>query len=294
MRKIDDCIQPTESGRLESGKFGLVRENGRRFHEGVDIKSFLKGKNKIPTDTVHAAMDGEVVYVNASANGSSYGCYIILKHEYFLTLYAHLASINVAVGKKVKAGEKLGILGTTSNCVKIPNERAHVHFEIDFQIGDGNSFGKWYSANYSDKNAHGAYNGLNLIGIDPIFYIEKIIKGTKLSDLLIGEREAMTIQIASAHIPQFLHQYAPLVAQGIDLTKPAKGWKIEFTWFGLPKKWTPLDRVDAKAPKLKLISYRKSLQANAILRDVLKIEKGVVAIGSRTISVLKKMGFDVF
>jgi hypothetical protein len=91
-----------------------------------------------------------------------------------------------------------------------------------------------------------------------------------------------------------VHQYAPLVARGIDLTKPLRGWKIEFTWFGLPKKWTPLHSVDARAPKLKLISYRKSLQANAILRDVLKTEKGVVAIGFRTINVLKKMGFDVF
>jgi murein DD-endopeptidase MepM/ murein hydrolase activator NlpD len=292
-RKIDDCIQPTESGKLESGKFGFVREKGTKFHEGIDIKSFLKGKNKIPTDTVHAFMDGEVVYVNASESASSYGCYVVLKHEYFLTLYAHLASIDVTVGKNVKAGEKLGILGTTSNCAKIPNERAHVHFEIDFQIGDGASFGKWYGANYGDKNAHGGYNGLNLIGIDPILCIEKIIKGTKLIDLLIDEREAMTIQIVSTFIPQFVHQYAPLVARAVDLKKPVKGWKIEFTWFGLPKKWTPIDAVDAKAPKLKLISYRKSLRPNALLRDVLKEEKGVVAIGSRIISVLKKMGFDV-
>jgi murein DD-endopeptidase MepM/ murein hydrolase activator NlpD len=292
-RRIDDCIQPTESGKLESGKFGFVRENGKKFHGGIDIKSFKKGKNNMPVDRVCAFMDGKVAYVNRSAGASSYGCYIVLEHEYFLTLYAHLASVDVAVGQAVKAGEIIGILGTTSNCVQIPQGRAHVHFEIDFQIGDAHTFAKWYGENFKDKNAHGIFNGLNLICIDPIAAIENLIKGTKLVDLLSDEREAATIQIVSAHVPWFVRQYAPLVARGVDLAKPVKGWSIEFTWFGLPKKWTPLYAIDPKSLPLKLISYRKSLMAKAVLREVLREEKTGITVGTRPINVLKKMGFDV-
>jgi murein DD-endopeptidase MepM/ murein hydrolase activator NlpD len=291
--KIDDCTQPTESGKLESGKFGFVRENGTRFHEGIDIKSFSKGKDNTPTDTVHAFMDGKVIYINTSGGGSSYGRYIVVEHQYFLTLYAHLAEIYPDIGKTVKAGEKIGLLGTTSNCSKIPNERAHVHFEIDFQIGDTDTFGRWYGDTFKDKNTHGAHNGLNLIGIDPLVHIQKMIHGTKLTDLLIDEQEAITIQIVTAYVPWFVKKYASLVAKGVDLAKPIKGWEIEFTWFGLPKKWTPIYTIDQKAPQLKLISYRKSLKTNAILREVLKEEKTNFIIGTRIINVLKKISFNL-
>ncbi|MDR0590610.1 MAG: M23 family metallopeptidase [Puniceicoccales bacterium] len=290
---IDGCIQPTESGRLESGKFGFVRENGTRFHEGIDIKSFEKTENNVPADKIYAFMDGKVAYANRSPGASSYGSYVVVEHEHFLTLYAHLASVDVVVGQAVKAGEKIGILGTTSNCANIPNARAHVHFEIDFRIGDAHTFAKWYGENFGDKNAHGTFNGINLVGIDPIAAIEKWLKGTKPADFFVGEREAATIQIASTHVPSFVERYAPLVARGIDLTKPVKGWRIEFSWFGLPQKWTPLSAIDPKDPPLKLVSYRKSQKHNALLREVLREEETGIAIGPRLINTLKKMGFDV-
>jgi murein DD-endopeptidase MepM/ murein hydrolase activator NlpD len=250
-------------------------------------------------------MDGRVAYANRTPGASSYGCYVVLEHEHFLTLYAHLASVNVAVGQFVEAGKKIGILGTTSNCANIPNARAHVHFEIDFQIGDAHTFAEWYGGNFGDKNAHGAFNGINLVGIDPLAAIEKLLKGTKPADLFVGEREAATIQIASAHVPSFVERYGPLVAQGTDLTKPVKGWLIEVSWFGLPQKWTPLPTIDPKDLPLKLISYRKSQKSNALSREilreensalsreVLKEEKTGITIGPRLINTLRKMGFDV-
>jgi murein DD-endopeptidase MepM/ murein hydrolase activator NlpD len=278
---------------LESGKFGFVRENGTKFHGGIDIKSFLKNGNGTPSDSVHAFMDGQVVYRNTSPNASNYGCYIILAHPYFLTLYAHLASIDVEVGQSVRAGQKIGVLGKTSNATKIPNERAHLHFEIDFQLGDGDHFAHWYGANFTDKNLHGAFNGLNLVGIDPIAAVEKLIGGVKPIDLFVAEKEAMTLRIMGNYVPQFLEKYAPLVAKDVDLTRPVKGWIIEFTWFGLPKKWTPIYNSDSEQPRLKLLSYRKSLLRNAVLREVLREKNGSVSMGPRTIHTLKKMGFIV-
>jgi murein DD-endopeptidase MepM/ murein hydrolase activator NlpD len=278
---------------LESGKFGFVRENGNRFHEGIDIKSFEKAKNGVPADRVCAFMAGKVVYANGSPGASNYGCYVVLEHECFLTLYAHLKSVDVAAGQAVKTGEKIGILGTTSNCAKIPNERAHVHFEIDFQIGDADTFGRWYGENFGDKNAHGAFNGINLIGVDPLAAIEKFLKGTKPADLFVGEREAATIRIASAHVPFFVKRYGTVVARGFDPAKPVKGWEIGFSWFGLPQKWTPLFAVESRDPPLKLVSYRLSQKSNALRREVFQEGKTGIAVGPRVVRVLRKMGFDV-
>lgn len=294
---FDDCIQPTESGKLESGKFGLVRENGTRFHEGIDIKSFTKAKNGNPADGVYAFMDGTVVYVNSNSSASSYGRYVVLEHEHFLTLYAHLASIDVAVGQTVKAGRKTGILGTSSNCVSIPNSRAHVHFEIDFRIGDDKNFAAWYVKNFCDRNIHGIYNGFNLIGIDPIASIEKLVKGVRPIDILSEEKEAATIQIASNYIPEFVKKYSKFFARDVNLSKPVRGWKVKISWFGLPIEWEPIYGELASVPKVKLLSYRKSLLESALLRDVLKRSnffgrKIEITIGSRTINVLRKMGFD--
>jgi hypothetical protein len=297
-RIIDDCIQPTESGKLESGKFGLVRENGTRFHEGIDIKSFTKAKNGSPADTVCAFMDGSVVYVNANPSASSYGRYIVMEHEYFLTLYAHLASVDVAVGQMVKAGKKIGILGTSSNCASIPNARAHVHFEIDFQIGDDKNFATWYAKNFRDKNAHGGYNGFNLIGIDPIPSIEKLVKGVKLTDILRDEKEAATIQIAGDYIPGFVKKYAQFFVRDVNLSRPIKGWKVKISWFGLPIAWEPIYDEFTEMPRVKLLSYRKSLLERALLRDILKKDnlfggKTEIIIGARTMNILEKMGFNV-
>ncbi|MDR2806850.1 MAG: peptidoglycan DD-metalloendopeptidase family protein [Puniceicoccales bacterium] len=292
-RSIDDCIQWTASGKLESGKFGLVRNGGTKFHEGIDIKSHFKGRNDIPNDAIYAFMDGKVVYVNTSEKASSYGCYIVLEHEYFLTLYAHLASISVKLGDKVKAGESIGVLGTSSKDIKIPRSRAHLHFEIDFQTGTAEAFQRWYDAHYKDRHPHGPFNGLNLIGVDPIENMEKLIQGVRPTDLFIGEQEAITLQIISTHVPWFIERYPFFLSKDIDRTKPIKGWHIEFTWFGLPKKWLPVTEVDPKAPSLKLISYRQSLKHKAVLRKVLKVEKNGVALGSRVINTLQKMGFKV-
>jgi murein DD-endopeptidase MepM/ murein hydrolase activator NlpD len=297
LRTIDDCIQPTESGKLESGKFGLVRENGKRFHEGIDIKSFIKAKGGDPADGVYAFTNGVVVYVNTNPGASSYGRYIVIEHECFLTLYAHLAAVDVTVGQAIKAGGKIGILGTSSNCANIPNSRAHVHFEIDFQVSDDENFASWYAKNFCDKNIHGAYNGFNLIGIDPISSIEKLVKGVRPTDILREEKDAATIQIVGNYVPGFVKKYAKFFACDVDLSKPVRGWRVQFSWVGLPMRWEPIYSELALVPRVKLVSYRKSLLERALLRDVLKRSnlsggRVEITVGLRAINVFKKMGFD--
>lgn len=303
-KTINQCIQPTVSGIIDSGKFGLVREHSTKFHEGIDIRSFLKDKKGNPNDNVYAFLPGKVVYINTSPSSSSYGRYVVIEHEHFLTLYAHLASVSVKVGDQVGLGKVLGVLGTSSNCTTIPKSRAHVHFEVDFRLGDQDHFSQWYSNNYKDKNHHGMYNGLNLVGVDPLSAIAFGQKNNTWNNLFREEKEAAVVQIMTTQVPEFVRHYKVLFAPYCDLSKPVKGWKIKFTWYGLPFAWEPIYSeaqksnskkiIEAKLPKtntvVRLISYRKSLQKSAVLRNVLSENKSTIGIGTRIISNLSKIG----
>lgn len=69
---------------------------------------------------------------------SAYGNAVMLKHEDGTwTAYAHLTSIasGIAVGKKVNAGDLLGISGSTGR-----SSGAHLHFEMRTGEGEGESF----------------------------------------------------------------------------------------------------------------------------------------------------------
>ena len=63
-RPVADVIQATVSGKPESGLFGCVRNNGYKFHEGIDIKSQRRDRYNRPMDKVIAVMPGQVAYVN--------------------------------------------------------------------------------------------------------------------------------------------------------------------------------------------------------------------------------------
>ena len=304
-KTIDECIQPTVSGIINSGKFGLVREQGTKFHEGIDIRSFKKDKKGKPVDEVYAFLSGKVVHVNDNPSASSYGRYIVVQHDYFCTLYAHLSSVAVHIGDLVNSGQLLGVMGTTSSCITIPDSRAHLHFEINFPLGDQAHFAQWYDSQYKDKNHHGMYNGLNLVGIDPLFAIENAQKGKGWILLFTQEKEVATVEVLSTKIPSFIQNYGLLFASGYNLKLPVKGWKIKFTWYGLPFAWQPLytlsdekmKATDIKLPKtntvVRFVSYRKSLLKSAVLRDVLSENKlkNEVKIGTRIINNLSKIGF---
>ena len=112
VRSAQDYLQPTVSGRLESATFGMVREEGQRFHEGVDIRPGRRDPAGEALDLVRAAMDGQVAYVNPHVNGP-YGKYVVLVHPGaelpVYSLYAHLASVDPAV--------KLGVFTRRGLCL---------------------------------------------------------------------------------------------------------------------------------------------------------------------------------
>ena len=90
-----------------------------RMHKGVDLR--LKSN-----DTVVAAFDGKVRVVNYEGKG--YGNYVIIRHPNGLeTVYGHLNKHLVKENQVVKAGEPIGLGGSTGR-----STGPHLHFETRF------------------------------------------------------------------------------------------------------------------------------------------------------------------
>ncbi len=97
-------------------------------HNGVDV---VKKWNKSCYITSHS--DGEVLecvkgvpHDPGSTGNRSYGNYVKIRHnDGYMTLYAHLKSVSVSKGQKVKRGEKIGYMGETGNAYGV-----HLHFEV--------------------------------------------------------------------------------------------------------------------------------------------------------------------
>src|SRR3954468_2158183 len=63
-KPLADYLQHAGSGEPESGGFGCARSNGYQFHEGIDIKALGHDRRGEPTDSIFAAMDGVVRFIN--------------------------------------------------------------------------------------------------------------------------------------------------------------------------------------------------------------------------------------
>ena len=91
---------------------------GGRHHMGVDIDGDTG-------DPIYAMTWGVVSHAGAAPHGyGGYGNTVIIDHDGYQTLYAHLSRVDVVAGTKVVAGQIIGLMGTTGNVTG-----SHLHFE---------------------------------------------------------------------------------------------------------------------------------------------------------------------
>ena len=103
-----------------------VTKKQTKHHNGDDIVTGVKN------EPVLAFANGRVLKARKStAAGGGFGNYVVLRHlidgTFYTSLYAHMqdGSLKVKEGQKVKAGDQLGLMGTTGHSTGI-----HLHFEI--------------------------------------------------------------------------------------------------------------------------------------------------------------------
>ncbi len=120
--EIDCCefVFPTKSNHVTS-TFGYRRS---RYHYGIDI-GLSTG------DTVRASFSGKIRIVDYEAKG--YGRYVVIRHDNGLeTVSAHLSKVLVKENQDVKAGDPIGLGGSTGH-----STGPHLHYEMRMM---GNAF----------------------------------------------------------------------------------------------------------------------------------------------------------
>ena len=106
------------TGSIYSGY--KVRRNSQ--HQGVDIP-LLVG------DTIRAAFDGVVRYTGVTKVTGGYGNLVVIRHSNGLeTYYGHLSKILCGINDNVKAGDVIGLGGSTGR-----STGPHLHFETRYK-----------------------------------------------------------------------------------------------------------------------------------------------------------------
>lgn len=114
---LRDFSMPCDS-RVVTSRYGY-RPRFRRHHYGTDIKVYVG-------DTIRAAFSGKVRVVDYEGKG--YGKYVIIRHPNGLeTLYAHMSKHLAVENQNVKAGDPIGLGGSTGR-----STGPHLHFETRF------------------------------------------------------------------------------------------------------------------------------------------------------------------
>ncbi|MEX2382126.1 MAG: M23 family metallopeptidase [Opitutales bacterium] len=288
---LEEYAQPTISGHVESALFGCSRTNGTRFHEGIDLKATQRDRRGEATDAIFAVMAGVVRHVNPHPGSSSYGRYIVIEHTELdlpvVTLYAHLASIRpeVSPGLPVRVGQIIGVMGRSAGGYTIPRERAHLHFEMGFWMSE--DFQSWYDwKEFGSRNTHGNFNGMNIIGFDPLGFYESFLHSEVRTPLEYLNREApaFTLRIVTQEIPDFVRRYPVLLDEPVP-PSGVSGWEVDFTWYGFPQKWRPLTGDPGDIPasrRIEVIFYdEETLRANTC-RATVRLRSGAPQIGSHT------------
>jgi murein DD-endopeptidase MepM/ murein hydrolase activator NlpD len=146
---------PTKNQRVTS-EFGKREFAGMQFHSGIDLGAIEPG---VEGDEVYAVADGtvRVSKIDSGNINVGYGNYIIIEHDEYCTLYAHLQKLELKVGENVKAGQVIGHMGNTGE-----STAAHLHFELR-NCGYSNPY-FW---------TKGTYKGQFLMCINPINYFIK-------------------------------------------------------------------------------------------------------------------------
>ena len=113
---VSQFVPPVES--FLTSHFGW-RSRFHRMHYGTDLKLNIG-------DPVRCAFDGKVRITGYEARG--YGNYVVVRHDNGLeTVYGHLSKILVHENEPLKAGDEIGLGGSTGR-----STGPHLHFEVRY------------------------------------------------------------------------------------------------------------------------------------------------------------------
>ena len=233
-----------------------------------------------------------------SPGESSYGRYVVLEHPgvapAVYTLYAHLARIapELRVGRDVAAGAVLGVMGHSSGGYMIPRERSHLHFEIGVVVT--HQFQAWYDRRrFGSRNEHGIWNGMNLLGIDPLAFYDdwRARRIDTVLDFFQRMPAVVRVRIATYRKPDFVTRYPALLTKPLPLG-PVAGWEISFNATGVPFAWTPLQSTDVAGLRFdqpQIVAVDADLERRERSKSLAVSQRGRWVIGKDLETVLQQL-----
>ncbi|MGC4071891.1 MAG: M23 family metallopeptidase [Nibricoccus sp.] len=296
-KPMETFVQPTASGVPESGLYGCVRSSGGQFHEGIDIRPVKRDRKGEPTDPVFAVLPGVVKYISRHPGNSNYGRYIVIEHPdqkpAVYTLYAHLASVEpgLKIGDQVQRDQTIAVMGRSSSGAAIPRDRAHLHFEIGLWLT--REFQGWYGwKKFGSANEHGFFNGMNLIGIDPLDFYDKLRarRVDTFQQYYAQLTPAVRLRIATRKVPDFIERYPALQTKPLPEGTLVAGWEVSFNEMGVPFAWTPLTSMEllGYAPnEIRVIESNEALLKRHRCKSLVFTKRGKPAVGKDLETVLQ-------
>jgi len=119
IRHLDEYVHPIEN--VVTSEYG---PRWGHFHAGIDIRLHTG-------DSIKCAFSGKVriARANKAYRRKGYGYFVVVRHDNGLeTLYGHISKVLVKPDQKVKAGDILGLGGSTGR-----STGPHLHFETRFK-----------------------------------------------------------------------------------------------------------------------------------------------------------------
>jgi murein DD-endopeptidase MepM/ murein hydrolase activator NlpD len=179
-------------------------------------------------------------------------------------LSAHLQEIHPGLkpGSPVKAGEPIAVMGHTSNTHQgISKDRAHVHFELNLLAND--HFAAWYKTGFPDqRNDHGTWNGLNLLGLDPrLILLREASEGASFSLLhfIRDQAELCRVLVRKSDFP-WIHRYTPLIRRNPTADREGvAAYEVALNYNGVPFQLVPRAPSEVRTgPKYQLLSVNEA------------------------------------
>jgi len=121
-------IKPVRQDKLKRNMRHLSGY-GIRIHPIHKVKKFHKGIDFTAPKGTPIQSSGNGIVIKAKSSRSGFGKHIKIDHGYgYVSLYAHMNSIDVKVGEKIKKGQLIGTVGSTGL-----STAPHCHYEIHYK-----------------------------------------------------------------------------------------------------------------------------------------------------------------
>jgi hypothetical protein len=126
---------------------------------------------------------------------------------------------------------------------------------------------------------------MNVVSFDFLDFMEQRRRGTApdLRAYLQALPTAATVVVKNRAIPDFVQRYPELIQTAPPATGVA-GWRIEFTWFGLPKAWWPLDSAEVAAVQggdITIVFHDRELLGREPCQSVIRTRAGLPVPGPK-------------